>query len=78
MSGTLINFLTNLDLPRKTVMIWVTLRQLTGGHQKGGKFGEQVIKKIVLALLRRKCNENFMYSVSATSSALKLDTLKKY
>ena len=56
MSGTLLNFLTNLDLPRKTVMIWVTLRQLTGGHQKGGKFGEQVIKKIVLALLRRKCN----------------------
>ena len=30
------------------------------------------IKKIALELLSTKCNENFMYSVSATSSALKL------
>ena len=78
MSGTLINFLTNLVWPQKTTMAWITLRQLIGGHQKGGKFGKQVIKKIVLELLRTKCNENFIYSVSATSSALKLDTLKKY
>ena len=78
MSGTLIIFLTNLGLPRKTIMAWITLWQLIGGHQKEGKFGKQVIKKIVLELLCRKCNQNFMYSVSATSSALKLDTLKKY
>ena len=78
MSGTLINFLTKFDLPRITIMIWITLRQLIGGHQKGGKFGKQVIKKIVLELLLTKCNVNFMYSVSVTSSALKLDTLKKY
>ena len=36
------------------------------------------IKKIALELLCTKCNENFMYSVSATSSALKLGNLKKY
>ena len=58
-------------------MVWITLRQLIGGHQKGGKFGKQVFKKIVLELLRKKCNENFMYSFSASSSALKLDTLIK-
>ena len=58
MSGTLINFLTNLDLPRKTIMVWITLRQLMGGHQKGGKFGKQVIKNIVLELVRTKCNVN--------------------
>ena len=45
-------------------MVWITLRDLIGGHQKGGKFGKQVIKKIVLELLRTKCNKNFMYSVS--------------
>ena len=56
MSGTLINFLTNLDLPRKTIVILITLRQLIGGHQKEGKFGKQVIKKIALELLRTKCN----------------------
>ena len=53
-------------------MVGITLRQLIGGHQKGGKFGKQVIKKIVLELLFTKCNENFTYSVSANSSALKL------
>ena len=46
-----------------------------GGHQKGGKFGKQVIKNIVLELVRTKCK--FMYSVSAASSALELDTLGK-
>ena len=49
MLGTLINFLENLDLPRKTIMVGITLN-----------------------------NENFMYSVSGTSSALKLGNLKKY
>ena len=44
-----INFLENLDLPRKTIMVGITLN-----------------------------NENFMYSVSGTSSALKLGNLKKY
>ena len=78
MSGTLINFLTKFDLPRTTIMVWITLGQLIGRHQKGGKFGKQVIKKIVLELLLTKCNVNFMYPVSVTSSALKLDTLKKY
>ena len=78
MLGTLINFLTNLDLPRKTIMVGMTLGQLIGRHQKGGKFGKQVIKKIAFELLHTKCNENFMYSVSATSSALKLGNLKKY
>ena len=78
MSGTLINFLIYLDLPQKTIMVCITLRQLIGGHEKGGKFGKQFIKKIVLELPHRKCNENFMYSVSATSSSLKLKTLKKY
>ena len=56
----------------------MTLGQLIGRHQKGGKFGKQVIKKIAFELLHTKCNENFMYSVSATSSALKLGNLKKY
>ena len=59
-------------------MVGITLRQLIGGHQKGGKFGKQVIKKITLKLLRKKCNENFIYSVSVTSSTLKLGYLKKY
>ena len=49
-----------------------------GGHQKGGKFGKQIIKKIALELIRTKCNENFMCFLSATSSALKLDNLKNY
>ena len=78
MLGTLINFLTNLDLPRKTIVVGITLRRLIGGHQKGGKFGKQVIKKITLKSLRKKCNENFIYSVSVTSSTLKLGYLKKY
>ena len=29
-----------------------------GGHQKGGKFGKQIIKNIVLELVRTKCNVN--------------------
>lgn len=49
-----------------------------GGHQKGGKFGKQIIKKIALELIRTKYNENFMCFLSATSSALKLDNLKNY
>ena len=39
-------------------MVWITLRQLMGGHQKGGKFGKQVIKNIVLELVRTICNVN--------------------
>ena len=35
------------------------------------------IKKTALELLCTKCNGNFMYSVSATSSALKSGSLKK-
>ena len=71
------NTITNLDLPQNTITVWITLRQLKRGHQKGGKFGKQVIKKIVLELFGTKFNENFMYSLSTTSSALKLDTMKK-
>ena len=41
-------------------------------------FYAYTIKKIALKLLCTKCNENFMYSLSATSSALKLGNLKKY
>ena len=59
-------------------MAWIKSRQVIGGHQKGGKFGKQVIKKIALELLLMKCNENFMCFLSATSSALKLDNLKNY
>ena len=59
-------------------MVWRTLRQLIGGHQKIGTSGKQVIKKIALELLRTNYNENFMCFLSATSSALKLDNLKKY
>ena len=74
--GSLINFLTSLDLPQKTIVVWITSSQLIGRHQKGCNFGKQVIKEIALELLRTKCNANFMYSVSATSSALKLVTWK--
>ena len=59
-------------------MVWIISRQLMGGHQKGGKFGKQIIKKIALELIRTKYNENFICFLSATSSALKLDNLKNY
>ena len=76
--GNIDKFSNKLRLTRKTIMAGITLRQLIRGHQKGGKFRKQVTKKIALELLRTKCNENFMYSVSSTSSSLKLGNLKKY
>ena len=70
--GNIDKFSNKLRLTRKTIMAGITLRQLIRGHQKGGKFRKQVTKKIALELLRTKCNENFMYSVSSTSKFVKI------
>ena len=59
-------------------MVWIKQRQLIEGHHKRGQFGTQIINKTVFDLPRKKCNENFMYSVGAASSVLQFDTLKKY